>query len=233
MSIKGLFNIDSSCWNVDQRAFQLWPELPPTKSQNLGLDFKWWVHYCSRVFEMCDFHLYLLDFIFIKKTLIDFWWFFEKRFYFWNLKLGIGNWKFWILNFENWNFGILGLANWNLRLWKFENLWLEILNMKFKIFATWNFETRDLKTCNLKSGDFEIWDLRFETWNFETWDFGILRFKNWNLKFGRWNFKSGDFKIWDWIWKLKFGTWEWKFWIENLGFGICKKFGIWKWIFYP
>ena len=184
MSIKGLFNIDSSCWNVDQRAFQLWSELQPTKSQNLGLDFKWWVHYCSRVFEMCDFHLYLLDFIFIKKTLIDFWWFFEKRFYFWNLKLRIRNWKFWILNFENWNFGILGLANWNLRLWKFENLYLkfwtwnlkflqlEILKLEIWKLATWNleilkFETWDLKLEILKLETLEFWDLKIETWNLE------------------------------------------------------------------
>ena len=40
MSIKGLFNFDLGCWNVDQKAFQLSFELPPTKSQNLGLDFK-------------------------------------------------------------------------------------------------------------------------------------------------------------------------------------------------
>ena len=109
---------------------------------------------------MCDFHLSLLDFIFTKKTLIDFWWFLEKDFIFeiWSLEL-----ETW--NFETWDFEILKICD--LKFWTW--------NLKFDIFATWNFETGDLKIHNLKSGDFKIWDMRFETWNFETWDFGILR----------------------------------------------------------
>ena len=48
MSIKGLlyFNL----------------ELLSVKSQNLGLDFKCWVHCCSIAFGMGDFYLFLLDF---------------------------------------------------------------------------------------------------------------------------------------------------------------------------
>ena len=157
MSIKGPFHFDLDCWNIDQRAFLLWSGLLkcqskgfstlilllPAKSQNLGLDFKWW-RLCGPTifffffFEMCDFHLFDSNFfILIKKTLIFVvpW----KRFYFWNLKLGIGNWKFWIWNFENWNFGILRLEilGWNLELeiWDFEILQLEILKI-----ATSDFE---------------------------------------------------------------------------------------------
>ena len=61
MSIKGLLYFDLNCWNVDQRASLLWSKLLPAKSQNLGIDFKWWVLCGPTIFVMCDFQLFLLD----------------------------------------------------------------------------------------------------------------------------------------------------------------------------
>ena len=43
---------------------------------------------------MCDLHLFLLDLNFVKKSLIDFWWFFEK-----DLILELETWNF---EFETW-----------------------------------------------------------------------------------------------------------------------------------
>ena len=148
MSIKGLFYFDLNCWNVDQMAFlpqsHYWnvdqtafllrfellkcrPKgfstlivLLPPKSQNFGLGFKWWGLCSHAVFDMCDFHLFLLnlDITFLSRKLglifVVLW----KRFDFWNLKLGVGNWKFWIWNlkFENLPLEILRLETWNLKL---------------------------------------------------------------------------------------------------------------------
>ena len=71
------------------------------------------------------------------KTLTDFCGSLKKIFFFfktWSLELEIGNWEFWIWNFENWNFGILRLEilGWNLELeiWDFEILQLEILKIR-------------------------------------------------------------------------------------------------------
>ena len=76
------------------------------------------------------------------KTLTDFCGSLKKIFFFfetWSLELEIGNWKFWIWNFENWNFGILRLEilGWNLELeiWDFEILQLEILKIE-----TWDLK---------------------------------------------------------------------------------------------
>ena len=95
----------------NQRASLLWSGLLPAKSQNLGLDFIWWGLCCSIVFEMCDFHLFLLDldFTFLSKKL---WLIFVvKDFNFetqnlklgiWNLRLKICNLRFWDLKLEIW-----------------------------------------------------------------------------------------------------------------------------------
>ena len=80
--------------------------MSPAKSKDLELDFNWWVLSGPTVFEICDFHLLILDSNFIKKIL---------TFNFWNLE---------VLKFL---FQILGLWNleifiWNLELkiWNFE-----------------------------------------------------------------------------------------------------------------
>ena len=107
MSIKGLFYFDLNCWNVDQRTFLLqsrllkcWSKgfstlivLLPTKSQHLGLGFKWWGLCGPVVFYMCDFHLFPLDLdiTFLSRKLWLIFVVLWKRFDFWNLKLGIGN----------------------------------------------------------------------------------------------------------------------------------------------
>ena len=158
MLIKALFY--SCCWNVDQRAFLLRSELlkcwskgfstsiwtvemlikwlfyfdcaVPAKSQHLGLGFKWWGLCGPAVFDMCDFHLFLLDLdiTFLSRKLWLIFVVLWKRFDFWNLKLGIGNWKFWIWNlkFENLPLEILRLETWNLKL--------EVFN-----FDTWKIGT--------------------------------------------------------------------------------------------
>ena len=145
---------------------------------------------------MCDFHLVLLDFIFIKKTLIFVVplkkIYLLKRFTFWRLKAW--NWKIEISkklklrDFETWDFG-LKFGTWNLNFWNFCHL----------KFWTW---------------DFEIWDFkRFETWNLQLVILKLEILKFWDLKIETWNFE-----ILNW----KFGNWERKFWIENLEFGIWK-----------
>ena len=100
---------------------------------------------------MCDFHLVLLDFIFIKKTLIFVVplkkFYLLKRFTFWRLKAW--NWKIEIS--KNWNLGILRLdiLDWNLEL----EIWI------FEIFVTWNFEHEILKFEILKDLKLEIYNL--------------------------------------------------------------------------
>ena len=182
MSIKGLLNFDSSCWNVDQRAFELWSEwlecwskgfltliwVSVAKSQNLGLDFKWGGLCCSIVIFLCSFLIWKKKKIISKKTLMDFCGSLKNIFLFatWNL-------EFEILKLETWDF---------------ETLHLEILKLEI------------LKICNLKFLKLEIWE--FATWNFETWDFEILQleiFETWdlricNLKFWTWNFEI-EFEI--------------------------------------
>ena len=104
MLIRGLLYFDLNYWNVNQRASLLQSELlrcwlkgfstlirtVAYKSQNFELDFKWWGLCCSLVFEMCDFHLSLLDFIFNKKTSLDFCSSLKKILF---LKLEAWNWK--------------------------------------------------------------------------------------------------------------------------------------------
>ena len=68
-----------TCWNGDQRSsllqfgvvemsikcllyLNLNLDLLLVKNQNLGLDFKSWVHCCSIAFGMSNFYLFLLDF---------------------------------------------------------------------------------------------------------------------------------------------------------------------------
>ena len=101
MSIKGLlyFNL----------------ELLSVKSQNLGLDFKCWVHRCSIALGWVIFICSFLILNFIKKFLID------KRFYFWE-------------TFDFWNLEVLKLTFNILRLWNFE-----ILNWNLDL-EIWNFE---------------------------------------------------------------------------------------------
>ena len=126
---KGLFNLDltkgnqgafqpwnRSYWNVYQRAFLLRSEFLPAKSQNLGLDFKWWGLYGPIVFEMCDFHLFLfyLNFSLALKP----WQIFVvpwKIFYLWSLKFGIRRLRLGIwslkLGIEKLKFGIENLMS--------------------------------------------------------------------------------------------------------------------------
>ena len=133
MSIKGLLYFDLNCWNVDQRASLLWSKLLPAKSQNLGIDFKWWVLCGPTIVVMCDFQLFLLDlnfFIFSKKTLMDFCSSLKKilslDFETWNLKFE--TFRIWNLKFEVEN---LGFENWNLGIWDLKLEILKIWNWKF------------------------------------------------------------------------------------------------------
>ena len=76
--IKGVSSTLIWLWNDDQRDFLYFDlGLLFAKSQNLELDFNWWLLHCPNISDMCDFHLLILDFNFIKKSLID------KRFFFW------------------------------------------------------------------------------------------------------------------------------------------------------
>ena len=103
------------------------------------------------VFEMCDFHLLILDFNFIKKSLIDKRFFFWETFDFWNLEV----FEIFISNFET-----MELRNLDLKFgtWNFEN-WA----MKF---WSWNLRLKFLKTydLNLKFGnesfELKIWILK-------------------------------------------------------------------------
>ena len=95
--------------------FDLNLELLPAKSQNLELDFNWWVLRDPTVSEIRDFHLLTLDLNFIKKSLID------KRFFFWE-------------TFDFWNLEVLKFLFQILRFW---NLEIFTWNLKLKI---WNFE---------------------------------------------------------------------------------------------
>ena len=106
------------------------------------------------VFEMCDFHLLILDLNFIKKSLIDKRFFFWETFDFWNLEV----FEIFISNFET-----MELRNLDLKFgtWNFEN-WA----MKF---WSWNLRLKFLKTydLNLKFGnesfELKIWILK-DTW---------------------------------------------------------------------
>ena len=115
-SIKGLLYLDLAEMSIKGLLY-LDLELLLAKSQNLGLDFNWWVFCCPIVFEMCHFRLFLLDlnfFIFRKKILIDFCSSLKDIFIFetWNLEFGTWNLEFviwslkleiWSLDFETWN----------------------------------------------------------------------------------------------------------------------------------
>ena len=82
-----------TCWNVDQSLLYFDLELCLQKI------FKLWEHYVPTV--LCNFHWFLLDLNFIKKSSID------KRFYFWETFDFLETWKFW---------------NWHLKFWDFETL---------------------------------------------------------------------------------------------------------------
>ena len=157
MSIKGLFNFDLSCWNVNQRVFQLWSECCLQKVKKLGLYFKWWGLCCSIVIFLCSFLILKKKKknSISKKTLMDFCGSLKNIFSLWNSKLGIWD-------FETWNLRLWNFASWNFEIWDFENLQLEI------------FETRDLRIFNLKfwtlnlecgilNSRLKIWDLEFES----------------------------------------------------------------------
>ena len=134
-----------NCWNDNQRSSStlIWNGMTikgplliwfgiamlPVKSQELELDFNWKVLCGPTVFEMCDFHLLILDLNFIKKSLID------KRFFFWE------TFDFWYLEVLKFLFQILRLWNleiltWNLKFWalKFWKLRLGIMIMKSKVW---------------------------------------------------------------------------------------------------
>ena len=103
------------------------------------------------VFEMCDFHLLILDLNFIKKSLIDKRFFFWETFDFWNLEV----FEIFISNFET-----MELRNLDLKFgtWNFEN-WA----MKF---WSWNLRLKFLKTYDLnlkfrnESFELKIWILK-------------------------------------------------------------------------
>ena len=91
-------------WLRKSRASHPWNLVVAYKRQNLELVFNWWVFCCSFAFLKCVIFIFLFliwtFFIFIKKTLIVSWCYFEKDFFLalkkiWFLKLGIGHWKFW------------------------------------------------------------------------------------------------------------------------------------------
>ena len=121
------------------------------------------------IFEMCDFHLSLLDLnflhfhqenfnCFLMVLWKSFFFFFFKKILF--LKLF---WKLAVMKF------------WNLRFGKFAT-W------DFERFETWNFEK--LKLGILKICDFEILDMKFEFEKFFATE--ILETKDSNLKIRHW-----------------------------------------------
>ena len=65
------------------------------------------------------FHLLILDLNFIKKILIDCWWFFEKDLIFktWILELETRNFEFWDLEFRVWNL-VPGILSLKFGIWK-------------------------------------------------------------------------------------------------------------------
>ena len=111
MSIKGLLLLWSGIEMLIKGLLLLWSRFVGNGDQRssstliwicclqkvkfLELNFNWWVLHDPTVFEMCDFHLLILDLKFIKKT-FDFWNFEVLKFLFRILRL----WKFEILN---WN----------------------------------------------------------------------------------------------------------------------------------
>ena len=189
MLIKGLLNFDSSCWNVDQRTFQLWPSLLPAKVKTWNLDFNWWVFCCSLTFLKCV--------IFICPFLIWTFYFYQENFdccsslkKIWSFKL-----EAWNLKLEIWN---LEFGTWTFEIWNFEIEILKFCNLKFWTWdfeiEFWNFETWNLKDCKLGG------------WRFETWDLERFEILDWNLELEIWNFEI-------------FATLDWKFWdlgFENL-----------------
>ena len=153
-------------WLRKSRASHPWNQVVACKTQILKLVFNWWVFCCSLAFLKCVIFICLFliwtFFIFIKKTLIVSWCFFEKdffslwkRFDFWSLELDTG--KFEILealDFDHLRFWRLKI--WNLKPWDFE-----ILNLRFWKMVTWNFKH-------------EIWGLKFFC-NLKFWGFWILK----------------------------------------------------------
>ena len=136
MLIKGLFYFNLELLKCQSKVFSTLIYTVTAKSQNLELDFNWWVFCCSFAFEMCDLHLSLLVMNFIKKILIDKGFYFWETFDFWNLEVLKLTFKIlWLWNFEIFE---LKFGTWNLKFWYlgFWKLRLEIVIMKSKVWIS-------------------------------------------------------------------------------------------------
>ena len=152
----GLLNLNLEFYNVDLGLLYLnlellkcWSNVFSTsiwsascKKSKLGARLLNHESFLTSLFLRCVIFIWpFLNWIFIKKSLIDKRFYFWETFDFWNLEVLKLTFK--ILRF--WNFEILKI--WNLRFLKLEIL--KFWNLRFWRFETWNFETWDFEILKL------------------------------------------------------------------------------------